>query len=247
MKVASPSELVTDKLRRDIQSGTFKPSGKLPSRKDLAKHYDIALETLRKVLATLEIEGVITKGKGRSLVVSNQRERVTANAENFRDYMLDQGYTVKVEQLDTPGIIEATPRLAHIFHVEVGTPLVERGRREIVDGVVYRYSKKYYLASLINETDLKRIQLDNTYDVKKVVKNQKSLKRVQERIIARNITTNEEAAILGVSKGIAVLEQWKINYAEDMTITWVSMVVFNGAYFEKIYDYDPGDEPHTTL
>ena len=39
------------------------------------------------------------------------------------------------------------------------------------------------------------------------------------------------------------MEQWKINYAEDKTVTFISLVVFNAAYFVKTYDYTPGNEP----
>ena len=247
MRKTPPSERITIELREKIEAGAYRPKQILPTRRELAQQFNTALDTIAKVIRVLELEGVIVKGKGRALLVAEQRERVTTNDENFRDYMLDKGYTVKVEQLATPGVIEATPKLAKIFNVSPGTLLIERGRREIIDERVYRYSKKYYLASLVPPEELKNIQQDNTYDIKKVLKKQKPLIRVQERLIARNVITKEEAEILQATTGIAVMEQWKINYTEGMLITWVSMVVFNAAYFEKVYDYEPGEEPSSTI
>jgi DNA-binding GntR family transcriptional regulator len=247
MKKTPPSERIAIELREKIEAGAYRPTQVLPTRRVLAQQFNTALDTIAKVLRVLELEGVIVKGKGRSLLVAEQRERVTTNDENFRDYMLDRGYTVKVEQLATPGVIEATPRLAKVFNVSPGTLLIERGRREIIDERVYRYSKKYYLASLVPSEELEKIQQDNTYDIKKVLKKQKPLVRIQDRLIARNVVTKEEAEILQVTTGVAVMEQWKINYAEGMVITWASMVVFNSAYFEKVYDYEPGDEPTSTI
>lgn len=242
-----PSEKIAAELKERIESGAYRPKQTLPTRRELAKQFSTALDTIAKVLRILELEGIITKGKGRSLLIAEQRERVTTNDENFRDYMLDKGYTVKVEQLTTPGIIEATPSLAKAFDVPIGTALVERGRREIIDDRVYRYSKKYYLSSMIPQEELEKIKSDNTYDIKKALKKQKPLIRIKERLFARNVTSKEEADILQVTTGTAVMEQWKINYTEGMLITWVSMVVFNAAYFEKVYDYEPGDEPTSTI
>jgi DNA-binding GntR family transcriptional regulator len=247
MKKIPPSEKITAELRARIEAGAYGPQQVLPTRRELAKQFNTALDTIAKVLRVLEIEGVIVKGKGRSLLVAEQRERVTTNDENFRDYMLDRGHTVKVEQLALPSVIEATPKLAKIFNVPTGTPLIERGRREIIDGRVYRYSKKYYLASLVPPDELEKIRQDNTYDIKRALKKQKALVRIQERIAARNVIMKEEAEILQVTTGTAVMEQWKINYAEGMIITWASMVVFNAAYFEKVYDYEPGEEPVSTI
>src|SRR5437660_4077423 len=236
-------ERITQQLREDILKGAFKPYNVLPTIRALADQFGTTADTISKVLRNLEIEGLLVKGKGRSIRVNVPHERVTANDETFRDYSKDQGYTVKVEHIVTPGVIPATPQLAKLFRLPIGTSLVERARREIVDGIVYRYSRKYYRAEFVSEDVLQRIRDDYTFNVRTVLEEQKPLARIQERIVARTIIDTEEAELLQVSKGSPVMEQWKINYAYDKSVVFVSLVVFNAAYFVKTYDYAPGGEP----
>jgi len=236
-------ENVTDQLRRDIFNGSFRPYNTLPTRRVLAEKFSTTPDTISKVIKNLEVEGLLSKGKGRAMRVFSPRERVTTNEETFRDYMQAQGHKVTVEHLATPGVIQATPQLAKLFRVPVETQLVERARREIVDGIVYRYSKKSYLASLVSKDVLEQIRQSYTFNVREVIEEKLPVYRVQERLIARSITDKEESDILQAARGVPVMEQWKINYAEDKTVTFISLVVFNAAYFVKTYDYSPGNEP----
>lgn len=237
-------ERITQQLREDILEGAFKPYNVLPTIRVLADQFGTTADTISKVLRNLEIEGLLAKGKGRSIRVNTPRERITTNDETFRDYMKAQGYTVTVEYLATPGVIPATPQLAQLFRLPIGTQLVERARRERVNGTVYRYSRKYYRAEFVAEDVLQQIREDYTFNVRAVLEKQKPLARIQERIIARTIIDAEEAELLQAAKGSPVMEQWKINYAYDKSVVFVSLVVFNAAYFVKTYDYAPGDEPN---
>src|SRR5438105_15634386 len=90
---------------------------------------------------------------------------------------------------------------------------------------------------------LQKLQEDATFNIRTILEAQKPLARIQERLIARTITETAEAELLQAAKGVPVLEQWKINYAHDKSVVFLSLVVFNAAYFVKTYDYAPGDEP----
>jgi DNA-binding GntR family transcriptional regulator len=236
-------ERITQQLREDILKGSFRPYNVLPTIRVLADQFGTTADTISKVLKNLEIEGLLAKGKGRSIRVNIPRERITTNDETFREYMKAQGYTVIVERIVTPSVIPATPQLAMMFRLPEGTSLVARARREIVDGIVYRYSRKYYRAEFMSEEVLQKIREVYTFNVRSILEEQKPLARIQERIIARTIIDTEEAELLQAAKGSPVMEQWKINYASDKSVVFVSLVVFNAAYFVKTYDYAPGDEP----
>jgi len=236
-------ERITQQLREDILKGAFKPYNVLPTIRALADQFGTTADTISKVLRNLEIEGLLARGKGRYIRVSMPGERITTNDETFRDYMKAQGYTVVVEHITTPGVIPATPQLAKLFRLPVDTQLVERARREIVDGIVYRYSRKYYRAEFVSKDVLQQIREDYTFNIRATLEEQKPLARIQERIIARTIIDTEEAELLQAAKGSPVMEQWKINYAYDKSVVFVSLVVFNAAYFVKTYDYAPGGEP----
>ncbi|GCE32223.1 hypothetical protein KDA_77070 [Dictyobacter alpinus] len=236
-------ETITSQLRQDILNGSFKQYNILPTRRALADQFHTTPDTIAKVLKNLEVEGLVSKGKGRAMRAISPRERVTANDETFRDYMKALGHQVTVEHLATPGVIAATPSLAKIFRVPVGTQLIERARREIVDGIVYRYSRKRYLASLVPEDVLEKIRGDYTFNVRAIIEDKAPLARIQELLLARAVIDKEEANIFQSVLGIPVFEQWKINYDQNKSVTFVSLVVFNAPYFVKTYDYEPGKEP----
>ena len=242
MAKSNQVETISNTIREQILADAFKPYNVLPTRRALAEQFHTTPDTIAKVIALLQSEGLVSQS-GRTVRVNVPRERITTTDETFRDYMKAQGIDVMVEHLGTPGVIPMTPELAKAFNMPVGTPVVERGRREIVGGVPYRYSKKYYLASLVDEESLRQIRQDKAFNVRDVIKGQRPLARMHEEIIARAVTTKEEISTLNAAKGTPVLQLTRINYADDNSVLWVSQVVFIGAYFVKTYDYKPGEEP----
>ena len=242
MAKSNQVETISNTIREQILAEAFKPYNVLPTRRALAEQFHTTPDTVAKVIALLQSEGLVSQS-GRTVRVNAPRERITTTDETFRDYMKAQGIDVVVEHLGTPGVIPMTPELAKAFKMPVGTPVVERGRRELVEGVAYRYSKKYYLASLVDEESFRQIRQDKAFNVRDVIKGQRPLARMHEELIARAVTTKEEMRILNAVKGTPVLQLTRINYADDESVIWVSQVVFIGAYFVKTYDYKPGEEP----
>lgn len=242
MAKSNQVETISNTIREQILAGAFQPYNVIPTRRALAEQFHTTPDTIAKVIALLQSEGLVSQS-GRTVRVNVLKERITTTDETFRDYMKAQGIAVVVEHLGTPGVIPMTSELARAFNMPIGTPVVERGRREIVNGIPYRYSKKYYLASLVDEESLRQIQQDKAFNIRDVIKGQKPLARMHEEIIARAVTTKEEMNILNTAKGIPVLQLTRINYAEDKSALWVSQVVFVGTYFVKTYDYKPGEEP----
>ncbi|HEU5382626.1 MAG TPA: GntR family transcriptional regulator [Ktedonobacteraceae bacterium] len=236
-------EEIKDKIKADIKSGKLGPS--LPTRREMRKIFNTTIETIGKVVRDLEIEGVIVS-RGKKLRVNMQRERINSNNERFADLMKAQGHHVIIEHLKTPGVIEAPLDIAKIAGWPIGTKVIERMRREIINGSVYRYSRKVYLAELVPPEHLAAMQADYTYNIRREMEEQRPLSRIVEQLIARVITEKEEAEILGTIKGAPVLEQWKLNYDKERQVTWVSIVVFNAQYFVKQFDYEPGNEPRST-
>jgi GntR family transcriptional regulator len=55
---------VTEQLKRDIENGTFKEKGKLPSDFELAKKYNVARSIIRDVIQLLEEDDIVTRRPG---------------------------------------------------------------------------------------------------------------------------------------------------------------------------------------
>lgn len=53
----APFELVAAEIRRDMREGKLKPGDKLPTHRELAGQYDIAVATVQRALKVLQDEG----------------------------------------------------------------------------------------------------------------------------------------------------------------------------------------------
>lgn len=63
-------EQVADDIRADIQSGSLPPGSRLPSELELAEQYGVARVTVRRAIAELRTEGLITIMRGRGTYVA---------------------------------------------------------------------------------------------------------------------------------------------------------------------------------
>src|SRR5581483_11193409 len=128
-------ETISNTLREQILADAFKPYNVLPTRKALAEEFHTTPDTIAKVIAHLQSEGLVTTQSGRTVRVTPPRERITTTEETFREYMKAQGKEVVQENVGKPCVVPMTPEVARAFQVPVGTPVIERVRREIVDGI----------------------------------------------------------------------------------------------------------------
>ncbi|WP_431728500.1 winged helix-turn-helix domain-containing protein [Verrucosispora sp. TAA-831] len=65
---------VADLLRERIASGQLRPGARLPSERDLAQTFGVALKTARAALGLLRQEGLATAIRGYGIVVREQVE-----------------------------------------------------------------------------------------------------------------------------------------------------------------------------
>lgn len=73
-----PYVQVAEDLRIAIESGQFQPGARLPSGRDMAKQYGVALMTLQRALNTLIAEGLIVSYQGRGVWVRSPEHENTA-------------------------------------------------------------------------------------------------------------------------------------------------------------------------
>ena len=63
------SDSLRHEIRRDILSGRLAPGARLPTERALAAQYAVSLTTINKVMAGLELEGLLERGRGRGTFV----------------------------------------------------------------------------------------------------------------------------------------------------------------------------------
>ncbi|MGW1344675.1 GntR family transcriptional regulator [Kribbella sp. NPDC002412] len=73
-----PYAQVADGLRRAIQSGELAAGSKLPSGRELAAEWGVALMTLQKAVDQLRAEGLVYSQQGRGVFVAASGDRPPA-------------------------------------------------------------------------------------------------------------------------------------------------------------------------
>ncbi|GAA3356179.1 GntR family transcriptional regulator [Saccharopolyspora gregorii] len=134
--------LVADTLRRKIISGEYAPDTTLPKQADLAASFDVNLGTVRRAIALLEAEGLVTPIRRRGTVVRSQPPMRRLGADRYAKSKWKHGDVVAfaadreasgrtwraTDQTNTVRRTEADDDTAAALGIEPGTEVYERAR-----------------------------------------------------------------------------------------------------------------------
>jgi GntR family transcriptional regulator, N-acetylglucosamine utilization regulator len=121
-------------LRRSLDTGRWRPGDRLPTERELAKHYGCSLITVRRALGELVREGRIERTQGRGTHVLRPRiERDFAEALSFTAEMQRRGLDPETR------LIVARPeyageRVAEALGLEPGSPTLYLERLRLAGG-----------------------------------------------------------------------------------------------------------------
>ncbi|SBW24695.1 hypothetical protein FDG2_4256 [Candidatus Protofrankia californiensis] len=82
-------EIIARGLRLDIHDGTYPPGAALPSEADIATRYDCSRPTVRRAIAALVGEGLLTVAHGRGTFVRTDPDRylIVIGTDDHPDYL----------------------------------------------------------------------------------------------------------------------------------------------------------------
>lgn len=137
-------ERIANDLRQQIASGELQPGERVPSENSLIERYKVSIPTLRQALAVLRTEGLVEARHGKGTYVREPRRMVTRRndrhqhekdvvrqPENERRHSGsaegDTGFQTDAFDFEAEyATVTADDRLATVFSVPVGTPLLRR-------------------------------------------------------------------------------------------------------------------------
>jgi GntR family transcriptional regulator len=160
-------ELAAD-LRAAIQRGEYQPDETLPKQEDIADRYGVNVGTVRKAVAVLEAEGLVTPVRRRGTVVRArppmQRlgiDRYAKSKWKFADlvaFAADREASGRQwtpgDQTQTVALVEADDDVAEAFGIEPGAPVYERARLVKDAGTPTHTLTSYYLPEHVEGTPL---------------------------------------------------------------------------------------------
>lgn len=136
-RAASPLwQKVYDGLRGAIETGRYSPESRLPSESELCRKYGVSRPVVRRAIAELRNEGLVSTIKGSGAFVSDGRleDDFVGTRSGFFDEMTSKGRHLRTRVL-AQELGAATSKEAQRLVVRPGDPVVRLERLRYVDDV----------------------------------------------------------------------------------------------------------------
>lgn len=140
-----PFRRIANELRAEILRGDLAPGDKIPSQEQLEQRFGASRATVRKGVAVLATEGLVTTSQGKASIVRERpsvslrqtgsiyRARRATGESNYNAEARAQGQTPKQEIRE---VVEAPAPdvIAEQFRLDPGAPMVVRRLRFVIKG-----------------------------------------------------------------------------------------------------------------
>lgn len=165
-----PFKRVANELRAEILRGDLSPGDQLPSENQLKDRFGVSRVTVRKGIALLRAEGLVTSRQGAGAFVRERphvsmhqvgsvyRERRATGVSNYNAEAAAQGQRAK-QTIREVVKVPATDEIASLLGVEAGTLVLARRLLFTVDDSPMQLVDSYYDLSLVAETAISRPRL----------------------------------------------------------------------------------------
>lgn len=244
-------EEIADELRQQITSGTWQPGQRLPSEEQLKRDFGKGGPTVRQALDVLLAEGLIDKQHGRGTFVRLPRRTVHRTNERHqwekdraREPLEEREKTGATEHdtgLEVTDLVfsanysdtEATEDLAAVFDIPVGTPLLKRvyatryAKEDAPFSVSHSYLVREHIAGNPDLLDEKKEPWPGGTQ-NQLLTVGIEIDRVVEKITEARPPSREEAKLLGMRPGMAVIIMRKILIDTDNRVVEVADVTLPG-------------------
>jgi GntR family transcriptional regulator len=160
-----PFKRVANELRAEILRGDLAPGDKLLSENELAARFAVTRATVRKGIALLRMEGLVTTQQGKGAFVRERphvkmlqvgsiyRERRATGVSNYNAEAAAQGQQAK-QTITEVSEVPAPKEIAKRLEVEVGELVVVRRRLATVDDSPMQLMDGYYERDLVAGTSI---------------------------------------------------------------------------------------------
>ncbi|MFH8404302.1 GntR family transcriptional regulator [Streptomyces sp. NPDC018019] len=246
--MANRYEQIAADLRKQIEDGALPAAARLPSESALALQHRVGLPTVRHALNVLQVEGLIEKrhGKGnfvravdQKIEYANDRVGRAAQPSSPTGSLLERALDDLPEVTVSCCEIRANDELASRMNVRVETRLLEfvyRGRRP-KDEAPYSIVRSYLLYAMVASAPTPLTSTASPWGneyVDWLTEAGIALGHVVERLTARPPSVRE-AAELGISPGVAVIEIQRTSYDTHGTVVETADLVMSGDRVAAVY------------
>ncbi|MCX6056184.1 MAG: GntR family transcriptional regulator [Chloroflexi bacterium] len=202
-----------DILQEKVHQKTWSPGDQIPGEQDLCEIYSVSRTVVRQALGELEIEGVITrrKGKGTFIALPKINEGLVQKLTGFYQDMVERGLnpiTKVLHQSVTP----SNEKVARFLNINPGEKVVDIQRLRFINDepiqLVTTYIP-YEICPTLATVDLTNRSLYEFLEKEGGIFLSKGC-----RYIEAVLANETEAALLGIDRGAPLLMLDSISFSE---------------------------------
>ncbi len=224
-----PYQDIIDDLRASILDGRLEAGARLPSENELAQRYETSRPTVRRAVALLKAEGLVSTEQGRGVFVRPKphvrlllsggsfRRHRRAGRSGFSAQVEEQGQTPEQRILDV-GWVQAAPEVALRLGVDENEPVVVRRRLFLVNGGPVALCDSYYPGDMADGTPLAEPENieGGAYSVMEDRSGaiRRKLKRSVDDLVCR-MPTPQEVEALELAPGVPVVRTLRTVYDSE--------------------------------
>jgi GntR family transcriptional regulator len=235
-------EDIAGDLRQAILDGTYLPGMYLPTGKELADRYQVAVLTIRRALEVLAGEGLVTPSRGRGTRVRNpyplrlpltRHAQLNNNLGPFETAAAAQGRRGVTDTLDVTRV-PADNFLATELGIPKGAPVVRRSTQMSIENQVIQVQYAFLPAELVDGTPLAEEAklVGGTYPALRAAGH--NLAQAVETVTGR-MPSREETRSLKLTRGAPVLEVLRTTRTSDGTRIVHTRTIVNADHASLVY------------
>jgi GntR family transcriptional regulator len=120
-------------LKEKIRSGEWQAGDQFPSEPDLCESYGVSRTVVRQALREIELEGLITRRKGKGTFVAKPKisESLAQKLTGFYQDMVERGHTIESQVLHQ-NVVPANKKVARYLDIDPGTSVIDIKRLRYV-------------------------------------------------------------------------------------------------------------------
>ncbi|MFF0439506.1 GntR family transcriptional regulator [Kitasatospora sp. NPDC004614] len=237
---------IAEDLKRDIDSGRYRPGDRLPGENDLMVTYGVARMTARQALGVLQTEGIAEARKGVGVFVREFRPIRRRGIQRLSDRNWGGGFSVwstdiaarelTVDQL-TVTEREVPEQIAAVLGLKPGESACVRSRRFVLDGKPVLLSESYLPAALVAGSRITDPDTGPGGTYARLAELGHKPVHFQEHIRSR-MPAGNEAERLALAPGTPVFLVNRTAFAEDGQVVEFNEMVLDSASYILEYDFD---------
>jgi len=234
-------------VRNQIRDNKLSPGETAPTERELAKKFEVSRDTAGRALELLVSEGLLTPGNSRA----GRRVRDTRvlpiyashseQLERRRSAGVDSWVADTTDAGREPGqsidvsVVHAPSEIAQWLEIEEGDPIAVRRRVRTLDGEPSNTADTYYPMKIAREIPQILDPGDVSQGVLTLMADQGYVTEHYVDALRWRPPTPEEARLLGVGQGVAVLIQSRTGYQEGHPLH-LTQTVWPGNTIELRYE-----------